>query len=155
MIPDFVSPRYIADSKNVRMLRNADYIQLEVYAEAARLLDRPLWVFIRVDTEVPPQFDDLVEATGGSIVHYFTYPGYDDPISAGFELAITSAGVIILILVLAEITSWPSPYVRQPKLPTPAPTPVDKMDAIIAEKDSLKARFRKRVDIEDSRDDLK
>lgn len=79
--PDFVSSSFIAESKNQQSLlyTNRDFPQIQDYVQAAKALHRPLWVFIRVNTEIDPAYRDLVESTGGGIVRYFTVPDYQDP----------------------------------------------------------------------------
>jgi hypothetical protein len=79
--PDFVSSSFIAESKNQQSLlyTNRDFPQIQDYVQAAKALHRPLWVYIRVNTDIDPAYRDLVESTGGGIVRYFTVPGYQDP----------------------------------------------------------------------------
>ena len=81
-IPDFIAPDFIAESKNTQNLlySGREYDQISDYALAAKLLNRPLWVYTRVDTIVEPKFYEIVHATGGNVVPYFTVPGYVDPV---------------------------------------------------------------------------
>ena len=65
--PDFVAPNFIAESKNRQNLlyTYSDQVdQITDYVTAALLLRRPLWVFVRVDTVLSPEFYPLVEFDG-------------------------------------------------------------------------------------------
>lgn len=81
-IPDFISPRFIAESKNRNNLLYAgrEVEQIRDYALAALMLKIPLWVYVRVDTPVAPEFVALTESTGGGVVYYFSNPTYADPV---------------------------------------------------------------------------
>ncbi len=77
--PDFITDRFIADSKNTQKLTLPDE-QLAVFASAARILDRPLWIYVRVNTVVDPALETMIEMTNGDVVYYFTVPDYVDPV---------------------------------------------------------------------------
>jgi hypothetical protein len=83
-IPDFVGRDFIAESKNTQGLpytgREVD--QIRDYMNAARTMRRPLWVYVRINTDVAPEFAAQVNSTGGGLVYYFTVPGYADPIDS-------------------------------------------------------------------------
>lgn len=105
-IPDFISSDYIAEAKNRKSLPLSDrelWSQLSDYAEAAKALDVPLWVFVRKDSEVDAEYYDLVEATGGGIVRYFTIPGYEDPTDRDAERGLAGCGAVFAVLGIPEV----------------------------------------------------
>jgi hypothetical protein len=118
-IPDFVSDRFLAESKNRANLpydgREVD--QIVDYAAAAISLGRPLWVYVRVNTPVAPEFDALVESTGGAVIPYFTVPGYHDTVDAVAQrllwagLLLTACPILTIGFFAARAT---------PARPTPA-----------------------------------
>jgi hypothetical protein len=106
--PDFVAPGFIAESKNRLSLPIGDRElgeQLEDYASAARALGRPLWLYVRVDSEVDPDYISLVEATGGGLVRYFTVPGYVDPVDEAARKGLIGSGAVLAVLSLPEIAA--------------------------------------------------
>lgn len=100
-IPDFIADSYIAESKNAQnlMYTGREVDQINDYVLAAKELRRPLWLFIRVDTLVAPEFEQIVESTGGDVVGYFTVPGYSDPIDD-----VARKGVVASILVISSLS---------------------------------------------------
>lgn len=98
-LPDFITDDYIADSKNVAVLR--DIRQLREVTAAALAMEMPFWVFVRVDTVVDPAYVHLVEATGGGVVYYFAGPGYADPVTQDAQ----SWGVLAAICVFVGMSS--------------------------------------------------
>lgn len=117
-IPDFIAPDFMAESKNTQNLlyTGREYDQILDYALAAKLLNRPLWVYIRVDTTVSPEFDDIVHATGGNVIPYFTVPNYIDPVDDAAKKAGVVSGVILLGIVAMKR--------RASRIPAPTLTPV-------------------------------
>jgi hypothetical protein len=107
--PDFVSSHFIAESKNQQSLlyTNRDFAQIQDYVQAAKALHRPLWVYIRVNTDIDPAYSDLVESTGGGIVRYFTVPGYQDPTDqaaqTGLVVCVTLFSGNLLIELLPNV----------------------------------------------------
>jgi len=101
--PDFISPYFIAESKNVQILR--DFEQISVYAAAARLMGRPLWVFVRVNTIFDSGTDELVKATGGGIVPYFAVPGYVDPVDTAAKRGLAASTVVLFVCGAWEIAA--------------------------------------------------
>lgn len=99
--PDFVAPNFIAEAKNAQNLyyESRDLPEITDYAVAARTLNRPLWVFTRVNTNLDPEFRRVVDTTGGGIVAYFTVPDYIDPVDqaakVGLGLSLGAAVVIV------------------------------------------------------------
>lgn len=92
--------------------------QIEDYAIAAIALKRPLWLYTRVDTTLSPDFYILVESTGGGVVHYFSLPGWVDPVdhAARIALLMGSGGLLFGII-------WPLRRIRW-RRHQPAPTPM-------------------------------
>ncbi len=106
--PDFVASGFIAESKNRLSLPISDHelwSQIEDYANAARALGRPLWLYVRVDSEVDPAYLPLVEATGGGVVRYFTVAGYVDPVDQAAHKGLMGSGVALAVLSLPEIAA--------------------------------------------------
>lgn len=127
--PDFISAQFIAESKNVRDLlysRQDRADQISDYAAAARSLKIPLWLYVRVDSNLSPDFQKIISSTGGGIVYYFTYPGYVDQVDLGAQIVlliavITFLGSAVLLVVLSGrrpkwivVTPRTSPAPRRP-----------------------------------------
>lgn len=158
--PDFVAPNFIAESKNVQSLlyTQADLAtQIGDYAISARSLGRPLYVYTRVNTRMDPEFYQLVESTGGGVIHYFTVPGWVDPVDHAASVAL-GAGVAMLLLGLVMPSRLPS-FQRKPRQAKPkrANDPVSKTERKIDAMDNFVSRTqdnkRFEIDVEDSRDD--
>jgi len=139
-VPDFVTSGYIAEAKNVRVLPIGDRdlnAQLQDYALAARSKGVPLWIYVRVDTEVDAEYVWLARGTGGGVIRYFAAPGYQDNVD---QIALYVGGASLLgmalfglIIYLAFQAGGEQP--RRARLhplrddpPTPAPVPVDEPD---------------------------
>jgi hypothetical protein len=108
--PDFVDARYIVEVKNRANLLYAETDQVEQiadYADAARLMRRPLWLFVRVDTTLSAEFHRIVESTGGGVVYYFVTPGFIDPVSQAAQVVSVVSGIL---LVLSVIALWRYPH---------------------------------------------
>ena len=124
-IPDFISPNFIAESKNARNLlyTGREFDQISDYALAAKVLNRPLWVFIRVNTYVEPDFYQVVESTGGGVVPYFAVPGYVDPIDGVARTGLFIAGACVTGCMWLEWRSGRktrSVAVKSPSSPEPS-----------------------------------
>jgi hypothetical protein len=104
--PDFVSPEFIAEVKNRRDLRypSNEFQQITDYASAAKKLDIPLWLFVRVNTAMDPQYYKVVRSTGGNIVFYIATPDYDDPVDQKSKIALIISGVICVITISQGFT---------------------------------------------------
>lgn len=162
-IPDFLSPMLIADSKNVKLFHivPSDLNQIEDYAVAASALGVPLWLYMRVDTEVKQVIYDLAASTGGGVVHYFSVPGWVDPIdhAARIALLMGSGGLLFGIVWPLRRIRWR----RQQPAPTPMPDakrrkdPVQKAMRSVSELESFTRRTEehKRLEIDegDARED--
>lgn len=100
--PDFIGQNFIAESKNSQNLlytgREVD--QIRDYAAAALALDKPLWIFTRVNTNVAPEFEELAEATGGGVVQYFTVPGWVDTVDQTAKILLVVAIVVIVLMMM-------------------------------------------------------
>jgi len=157
-IPDFVTSAYIAESKNSQKFPYPREIsEVRDYISASKLLRRPLFLYVRIDTEVSPEFYQLVESTGGRVVHYFTVPGWADPVDEAAKVAFCiGAGMFLLGLVMPSRLPR---FHREPRQPKPkraddplskAARKIDDMDAFVSRTQDNK-RFE--IDVEDSRDD--
>jgi len=103
--PDFITNSYIAESKNATGLaysgREVD--QIGDYVISARALGVPLWVYVRVNSTIDPEFSNMVNSTGGGVVRYFTVPGYVDATDQRARTGLIIAVITILILGLWEL----------------------------------------------------
>jgi hypothetical protein len=163
-VPDFIATGFIAESKNARNLlyTGREYDQISDYALAAKLLNRPLWVYVRVNTNVDPDFYQIVESTGGAVVPYFTVPGYIDPVDITARESGFVSGMLLVGIVWLE---WRSLKKRRFKLPIPKmPQPRQPVDPVVgitrkvtyAEDFTTRAkdRLRATIDEEDEWNDL-
>jgi hypothetical protein len=162
--PDFISDKFIAESKNRQNLlySYADQVdQITDYVTAAKLLKRPLWLYTRVDTLLSPQFDALVSSTGGGVIPYFTTPGYVDPVDQLARIGLIVALVVLAVTGLLELVQHalavrlPPRPPRSHREPDPLTRSADKTDH--AEDFVKKARehHQRKIDSEEShRDDL-
>lgn len=107
-IPDFVTDSFIAESKNRREFyyNGREVDQIADYVTAAILIRRPLWVYVRVNTPVAPEFTELVQSTGGDVVYYFTTPGYVDPVDQTARAGFAGAGILFGFVGWLELRSW-------------------------------------------------
>ena len=166
-IPDFVTLNYIAESKNVASLQAfrqngeeiRDYQQIRDIVDVALLLDLPFWVYVRVDTEVAPEYLDLVEATGGGIVYYFAYDGYIDP-AEQFANSVMPIAVIVLVLLGAwELRGGKSRNtVTVPLNPStpkakPPKEPLGKSTSSVNNAEDFQSKLRNKLDIDSIRHD--
>ena len=99
--PTFIAPAFIADYKNTAQLSRSadDFYQIQDYAAVATELGILLWVFVRVDSRIDPEYATFAQQTGGGVVYYFTVPGYVDPVDA---VAAVGAGISGLFLLGVE-----------------------------------------------------
>jgi hypothetical protein len=161
-VPDFITDDYIAESKNVQGLLyetgTRDTEQIRDFTTAARALDIPLWVFIRVNTEVDAEFQQLVESTGGGVIRYFTLQGYADPSDTLAQTGVVVSGLglllgalwLVLPLLVRVNARLPGPRTAPSHKP-PAPTaPIDTLEAFTARRTEA---YRARLDIETARSD--
>ncbi len=91
-IPDFISGQFIADSKNEKRLY--PNLQLQHFMLAAIALDRPLWIYVRVNTIVDPRLETMIDLTGGGVVYYFTVPGFVDPVDQAAQQALIVSVIV-------------------------------------------------------------
>ncbi|HEX2621080.1 MAG TPA: hypothetical protein VHL11_13055 [Phototrophicaceae bacterium] len=157
--PDFVSPNFIAESKNAQNLyyESRDFDQIQDFALAARALNRPLWVFTRVNTLLDPEFYEVVESTGGGVIPYFTVSGYIDPVDHTATNSLLISSGVFAVTLLLELNARRPRSVSVPTVPRTPVSPLDKahhkMDAAEDFKNRAKDRNRLKIDVEDSRDD--
>ncbi len=130
--PDFVAPNFIAEAKNAQNLYidSRDLVQITDYAIAARALNRPLWVFTRVNTNIDPEFLRIVDTTGGGVVQYFTVAGYVDPVDQAARTGLEASSLVTVLIVLwGRIAHW-KPAVR-PAIPRSRDDPLQRaMNAV-------------------------
>lgn len=100
--PDFFGNGFIAEAKNTQGLsyEGRELDQIADYAQAARQLRIPLYVYTRVNTQVDAIFERMVAETGGAVVRYFTVPNWSDPVDvfARNGLLISLGGLTLLLL---------------------------------------------------------
>lgn len=103
--PDFISDGFIAEAKNRRNLltRDRDFEQIRDYADAAKALDVPLWLFTRVNTAIEPEYRHIVRSTGGDIVYYFAVPGYEDPVDDAAQKGLVASVLVGVAAAIPEI----------------------------------------------------
>lgn len=99
-IPDFITDLWIAESKNQQIMSDGqrDFAEVSDYAQAALKLHRPLYLYIRVDTQISDSYYALIKPTGGAVIRYFTPANYVDPtdVTAGVGLGLSAIGIIVL-----------------------------------------------------------
>jgi hypothetical protein len=161
--PDFVAAGFIAESKNTQNLlysQTDTVAQIGDYAIGARALGRPLWLYIRVNTALAPEFYRLVESTGGGVVPYFAVPGYVDPVDQlARNLFILSGGTLGLMLVWEVLSRRRPPggsggsggTSRRPRRPGPT-NPLEEAQEFTAR---VKEKRRVEIEVEDARNALK
>ena len=164
--PDFVSEKFIAESKNSQNLlyTYTDTLnQIGDYVVAARAMNRPLWLYTRVDTHLDPEYYRMVESTGGGVVAYYTTPGYVDPIEKAAKGGLIASLVFMAITAIWEVgaqkfagraSGEPRPP-REPRSPRPPndPTRHAKRKTDTAEDfvKTAKEHQQRKIDIEDCR----
>lgn len=166
-IPDFITDRYIVESKDALKMDARSQEQLPNFALMAIQLKRPLWLFVSHRTAIPPHITQLVEQTGGKVVPYFSYPGFVDPVDED-AITLLFGGFVFLSLGLAweyavikgRNANAPSYNVPEPTTPKPGtPHPKRPSDNPLRDAESFVTRTvekrRIQIDIEDSRNDLK
>jgi hypothetical protein len=152
--PDFIGANFIAESKNRQNLlyTHADQVdQITDYVTAARVMQRPLWLFVRVDTVLDPVFYQLAESTGGGVVRYFATPGYIDPVDQVAGKALPIAAILVIITGVWELGA------QRVSAPRPPSNPVAeakrKTDSAENFAKAAKDRAQRKIDVEDSRQD--
>ncbi|MEO0565194.1 MAG: hypothetical protein AAF125_24010, partial [Chloroflexota bacterium] len=142
--------------------------QIGDYAVAARALNVPLWVYVRKDTNVEPEYRRIVRETGGDIVPYFVTTGYVDPVDrmAWYMLGIGGIGLVAFGL-WGYSANRPVRSTSTPKNPPPGNKPrgsspddptrraSDSMDAFEDFTRRTKDNLRGKIDEEDAHDDFK
>lgn len=150
--PDFIGADYIAESKNARNLlyTQEDRVeQITDYVTAARALNQPLWLYIRVNTVLDPAFTALVNTTGGGVVRYFSVPGYLDPVDQAAQV-----GLVVASLGLILAWWWFAPFTRKRTPPKPRDPLQKSVSSVDKTEDFAKAakdRLRTKIDTEDAR----
>lgn len=152
-IPDFVSPNFIAEAKNVQRLlttQDRNYQQISEIAAAARAANMPFWLYVRVDTFVDPAFTALFDGMQGGIVYYFTVPGYVDSVDmmAGIGLVLAILLVIVLVAWIWRAANKTDPVDEPPKQPKRRARrdPLRKATDVEDFAQRMKERARRRID---------
>lgn len=164
-IPDFIAPGFIAESKNTQNLLygGREFDQISDYALAAKSLNRPLWVFVRVDTNVQPEFYQIVVSTGGGVLAYFAVPGYADPVDGAARTGLLLSGLCAAGCIWLErrsVRKRHSTAVKSPLTPAPvhpSPRPAQPTRKIEQAEDFLaraKDRLQSKIDEPDDWNDL-
>lgn len=105
-IPDFVGDGFIAESKNARLLditQPRDFAQIQEFAAGAKELDYTLWIFVRTNTSVATEYDQLAQSTGGGLVFYFRNKSFVDPVNKAALLSLTVSLMVIGLVLSLEI----------------------------------------------------
>lgn len=156
--PDFVAPTFIAEAKNSQGLiyTGREIDQIGDYTLAARALGRPLYVYVRVNTRVDPEFTQLARSTGGDVVYYFTVPGWDDPLDTAARRGVLIFGGVLGVMVLYRVVGHGFGHGdSKPRTPRRPKDPLNRARESIEDAEEFMRRTedRKRtdIDIEDSR----
>ena len=135
--PDFVTDEIIVESKNGRRLLisyERDYQQIQEIALASIALKRPLWLYVRHNTDVDTEYHAIVESTGGRIVYYFATDEYANLVDLILTRILAGALGIMIFTMLWELVAGFFAFI----LPT---TRTPKSSVVISEhKTSRKAR---------------
>jgi hypothetical protein len=157
-VPDFVAPNFIAESKNRQHLltmHTNQREQLSDYALAARLLNRPLWLYVRVNTQVDAAFTQIVESTGGGVVYYFAVPGYVDPVDRAAQTGLLLGTPLLVLTTVWEIRRRSKTrIVLIPVQPGPKNDPLRKANDAADFAQRTKDNAQRRIDIDDEQIDL-
>lgn len=117
-IPDFMGADFIGESKNVLALRMADnnvFRQLQDMAMVAEDAGLAFWVFVRVNTQIDPNYLALFDNIKGGIVYYFAVPGYIDPVDQ-----IARISLLLAVLVFGGMMLWRWVVSQPPRSPKPS-----------------------------------
>jgi hypothetical protein len=123
--------------------------QIADYVTAAQVMQRPLWLFVRVDTILDPVFYQLAESTGGGVVRYFATPGYVDPVDQAASKALPIAAILVIITGVWEVGAQRTRAPRPPQNPVAeAKRKTDSAEDFVK---AAKDRAQRKIDVEDSR----
>lgn len=149
--PDFIGTTFIAESKNSTGLlyTGREINQLGDYVFSARAMNRPLWIYVRVNARVDPEFVSLAESTGGGVVYYFRVDGWTDPTDQ-----IALPGLVISVLAVAFFGLWEIVSRRGAAGSSPTPPPKPAPNNTGGPEDLL-ARARRKVDDADASQDIR
>jgi hypothetical protein len=156
-VPDFIGPNFIAESKNRENLlyQGREVDQIADYVVAAQELGRPLWLYVRVDTMVAPDFEQMVNSTGGGVVYYFKVDGYVDGVDAAAQTGLLASAGLLTGFTLTEAL-FRRAKGRWTARRLPASTDrraADKMRTAETFLDRARGKALSRIDEEDSRID--
>jgi hypothetical protein len=135
------------------LYESRDLQQITDYATAARAMKVPLWVFIRVNTNIDSEFRRIVSTTGGAVVPYFTVPGWEDPIDQAAQtgligsMIVLGIGGVVGVLVRGRPNRRSTPEQLAPKTPRdPLGKAVDSIDSLQKFTKASKDRAKDRLD---------
>lgn len=143
-VPDFFTDTYIAEAKNYAPrsdIYGSNRDQIDAFLAMAHYLQRPLWLYVAVDSQVTPEVQYLIEQTGGGVVFYFTVPGYVDPVDDGATKGVVASTLSIGVLGFAEVVS------RRPRRKAPADV-VEKTRQTVDTAEEFARRSKERVRIQ-------
>lgn len=158
-IPDFVTDKFIAEAKDTLLIDARSQEQIRNFALMATELKRPLWLFVSYRTEIHPHIAQLVNATGGEVVPYFTFPGFTDPIDEAAKNALLGGMAFLAFGLAWEYAVYMGRKPSEPKLsPAPEPkrqppkSPINDAEDLAARS---KEKLRIKIDTEDARNDFR
>ncbi|MHB8629196.1 MAG: hypothetical protein ACYDBJ_19785 [Aggregatilineales bacterium] len=132
-IPDFLTGGMIGESKNRQYMDEDDrdlLSQIGDYSLVGIKLPRPLWIYVRVDTQVDPVYEQLASATGGDVVYYFTFPGYIDPVDQTARGGLVATGGVVVVAGVWEL--WTRRQKRSKTIRVKVSGTQDRMDQVIS-----------------------
>lgn len=111
-IPDFITESYIADSKDYQSAILSTDDQIRNFLLASDVLNVPLYIYLPHPVDgnlrVSDRTRELIMATGGDVIPYFTHAGYADPVDRIATVGLVLAVLVILGLVFLEFRNSPS-----------------------------------------------
>jgi hypothetical protein len=128
-IPDIVADGFFAESKNARQLvvsYERDYEQIQEMASVATEINRPLWIYVRTNSYVDHQFNDIARSTGGGVVYYFRDGYYADPIDQIAKILLIVGGSGIVLIMGLEVWRWL--HSQSPDEPEEGADAIDEVD---------------------------
>jgi hypothetical protein len=106
-IPDFITDSYIADSKDYRSAILSTDEQIRSFLTASDVLNIPLYIYMPHPEDgnlrVSDSTRELIEATGGAVIPYFSYAGYIDPVDRLATIGLVLAVLLILGIVMLQL----------------------------------------------------
>lgn len=142
-IPDFVTTLYIAEAKNRFSIAASDTDTLAQVTEmvaAARALQLPFYLFVRINSAIDPVYYDLARSTGGDVIHYFLVDPYDTRLV--FEQALPNI-ILVLLVVAAGVLVVGYIINNRPKRPADSIDEIDKAEDSVEETEEFMKRMER------------